>query len=89
MSEHRLAAIRKALEATFEPIHLAIDDDSHLHAGHAGAKEGKGHFSVRITAEAFSGQSLIKRHRALYAALGELMETEIHALAIDARAPEE
>ena len=89
MSEHRLAAIRKALEATFEPIHLAIDDDSHLHAGHAGAKEGKGHFSVRITAEAFSGQSLIKRHRAVYAALGELMETEIHALAIDARAPEE
>lgn len=89
MSEHRLAAIRKALEATFEPIQLAIDDDSHLHAGHAGAKEGKGHFSVRITAEAFSGQSLIKRHRAVYAALGELMETDIHALAIDARAPEE
>ncbi len=89
MSEHRLAAIRKALEATFEPIQLEIDDDSHLHAGHAGAKEGKGHFSVRITAEAFSGQSLIKRHRAVYAALGELMETEIHALAIDARAPEE
>ncbi len=89
MSEHRLAAIRKALEATFEPRQLEIDDDSHLHAGHAGAKEGKGHFSVRITAEAFSGQSLIKRHRAVYAALGELMETEIHALAIDARAPEE
>ena len=89
MSEHRLAAIRKALEATFEPIQLEIDDDSHLHAGHAGAKEGKGHFSVRITAEAFSGQSLIKRHRAVYAALGELMETQIHALAIDARAPEE
>lgn len=89
MSEHRLAAIRKALEATFEPIQLEIDDDSHLHAGHAGAKEGKGHFSVRITAEAFSGQSLIKRHRAVYAALGELMETDIHALAIDARAPEE
>ncbi len=89
MSEHRLAAIRKALEATFEQIQLEIDDDSHLHAGHAGAKEWKCHFSVLITAEAFSGQSLIKRHRAVYAALGELMETDIHALSIDARAPEE
>ena len=56
---------------------------------HAGARDGRGHFRVRIVSTAFRGQLPLARHRAVYAALGELMQTDIHALAIDARAPEE
>ena len=87
MSE-RVDKIRARL-ATLAPIELQIEDESHRHAGHAGARDGRGHFRVRIVAAAFRGESLLARHRRVYAALGELMQTDIHALAIDARAPEE
>lgn len=85
----RVTQIRHCLEQEFAPLSLEVTDDSHRHAGHEGARDGRGHFSVRIISPAFSGQAPLSRHRAVYAALGSLMQTDIHALAIDARAPEE
>lgn len=85
----RIAAIRARLESQLAPIELEVRDDSHLHAGHAGARDGRGHFSVRIVSRAFEGMAPLARHRAVYAALGELMQTDIHALSIDARSKEE
>lgn len=85
----RLAEIRSRLEQAFAPSGLEISDDSHRHVGHAGARDGRGHFSVHIVSSAFNGLKPLARHRAIYAALGELMTTDIHALAIDARSPEE
>ena len=87
--EQRVAAIRAALEAALSPQSLEIEDESHRHAGHAGAADGRGHFRVDIVSAAFAGQGPIARHRAVYAAVGELMTTDIHALAIRARTPEE
>ena len=88
MSE-RVEMIRSRLTAALNPTELEIEDESHRHAGHAGARDGRGHFRVRIVSAAFAGKSALARHRAVYAALGDLMQTDIHALAIDARAPEE
>lgn len=85
--EARADAIRAALEAAFAPTVLEVQDDSHRHIGHAGARDGRGHFSVRITSAAFAGMAPLARHRAIYAALGGLMDTDIHALAIRADAP--
>nr|WP_220481025.1 BolA family protein [Lysobacter penaei] len=87
--EARVAAIRAALEAALAPRALEVEDDSARHAGHAGARDGRGHFNVDIVSEAFAGLAPIARHRAVYAALGALMETDIHALAIRARTPGE
>lgn len=81
----RVERIRSALEAAFQPSELEVVDDSHKHAGHAGARDGRGHFSVRIVSEAFAGMPPLARHRAVYAALGEMMQTDIHALSIDAQ----
>lgn len=78
-----------ALDAAFTPASLQIDDDSHLHAGHAGARSGRGHYRVEIVSARFAGLSLLARHRAVYDALGELMNTDIHALSIRAHAPDE
>lgn len=85
----RVAAIRERLTAAFEPERLEIEDESHQHAGHAGARDGRGHFNVTIVSPAFAGLSPLQRHRAVYGALGGLMETEIHALSIRALAPGE
>lgn len=85
----RLTRIREALEAAFAPDRLVVNDDSHLHAGHAGARDGRGHYSVEIVSEVFAGKSSLARHRLVYAALGEMMTTDIHALQISARAPGE
>lgn len=68
---------------------LSVADESHLHTGHPGAAGGGRHFRVRIVAAAFRGQSRIARHRAVYAALGDAVGREIHALAIEALTPEE
>ena len=87
--EQRVAAIRAAVEAALAPIALDIEDESHKHAGHAGARDGRGHFRVDIVSATFAGQTPIARHRAVYAAMGDLMTTDIHALAIRARTPEE
>ncbi len=80
------ADIEAALHAALQPLALEVQDDSHLHAGHAGAREGR-HFTVRITAPAFEGRSRVARHRLVYDALGTLIPRGIHALAIVARAP--
>ena len=86
---NRVERIRAALEAAFAPQSLDVIDDSHKHAGHAGARDGRGHFSVDIVSPAFAGMSPLARHRAVYAALGEMMDTDIHALSIRAGTPEE
>ena len=85
----RAAAIRERLQAALQPLALDVVDDSHRHAGHEGAKDGRGHFNVRIVSAAFAGKPPLARHRLVYAALGGLMATDIHALQIDARAPDE
>lgn len=82
----RVERIRAALTAAFHPTQLEVIDDSAKHAGHAGAAGGAGHFRVRIVAAAFGGRSRIETHRMVYAALDPLLEREIHALSIDARA---
>ena len=87
--EQRVGAIRAALEAALAPVSLEIEDESHRHAGHAGAADGRGHFRVDVVSDAFAGLGPIARHRAVYAALGDLMTTDIHALSIRARTPAE
>jgi BolA protein len=89
MNESRQAQIRTELEKSFQPTELLIKDQSHLHAGHEGAKDGKGHFDVTIVSEAFAGVNRVQRHRMVYDALGKLLETDIHALRIKAFAPSE
>ena len=84
----RAVRLRELLTRQFQPVDLVIEDESHHHAGHAGAAGGMSHFRVRIVAEAFRGMPPVARHRLVYAAVGDLMRTDIHALAIDARAPE-
>ena len=80
--------IDQTLRAALAPSAIEVDDDSHLHAGHAGAREGR-HFTVRLTSARFSGLSRVARHRLVYDSLGSLAEQGVHALAIVARAPEE
>ena len=88
-TEQRLAKIRDRLTRAFKPESLMVEDEGHLHVGHEGARDGRGHFRVMIVAEAFDGQSMLARHRAIYAEMGTLMETDIHALAIEAVASAE
>ena len=87
MSEATVALLRQRLQS-LAPSQLDIVDDSHRHAGHAGALEG-GHYDVTIVAPAFSGKSTLARHRLVYDAAGDLMRKGIHALSICARAPDE
>jgi BolA protein len=89
MNAERVALIRERLEAAFQPDELEIVDDSHRHAGHAGARDGRGHFNVRIRSRLFSGKRTVERHRMIYAALGSLMQTDIHALGVTALSPED
>lgn len=72
-----------------QPVSLDIEDESALHAGHAGARDGGGHFRLRIVAPGFAGKSTLERHRMVYDALGDLMRRDIHALSIAAFAPNE
>ncbi|AUH50541.1 BolA family transcriptional regulator [Chromobacterium sp. ATCC 53434] len=71
------------------PEHLDIQDDSALHAGHAGAKGGGGHYTLTIVSSRFAGMGRVQRHRLIYQTLGELMAGRVHALAIRALTPEE
>ena len=85
----RVAEIKERLERELSPSHIEIIDESHLHAGHAGAASGAGHFNVTIISDKFTGQSSIQRHRMVYLAVNDLMPSEIHALSINAQTPEE
>lgn len=89
MTTSRVSAIRSRLTEEFSPELLEVEDESHLHAGHAGARDGRGHFRVTIVAEAFEGRSRLERHRMVFAALGTLMQSDIHALAVQAHSPTE
>ena len=71
------------------PVRLELIDDSALHAGHAGARDGGGHFRLLIVSEAFAGKTTVKRHRMVFDALGELMRSRIHALSIQSLTPDE
>ncbi|WP_367346365.1 BolA family protein [Stenotrophomonas bentonitica] len=86
---NRVERIREALQAALDPVLLEVEDDSHRHAGHEGARDGRGHFNVRVVSAAFKGKLPLARHRMVYAAVGNMMETDIHALSIDAQTPPE
>ena len=83
-----IADIEARLRQALEPLTLAVQDDSAQHAGHAGAREG-GHYSVTLVSARFTGLNRVARHRLVYHSMAELMQQGIHALAIDARAPDE
>lgn len=87
--KERAREIERRLKQAFEPDTLGVQDESHLHEGHEGAKDGRGHFRVLIIADAFTDTSMVERHRMVYKVMGELMRTDIHALSIDAWAPAE
>ncbi len=86
MTAERVQVIRTRLQQALQPEHLQIDDESHLHAGHAGAKDGRGHFFVHIVSPVFADKTAVQRHRLIYQALGDLMQTDIHAVRIEALA---
>ncbi len=89
LNPQRVERIRALLTEALAPQSLDVADDSHKHAGHAGARGGQGHFGVDIVSSAFAGKLPLARHRLVYAALGDMMQTDIHALSIRARTPGE
>lgn len=84
LNQQRMAKIEALLDVSLSPIELLIQDDSHLHAGHAGSQSGMGHFTVTIKSEKFRGILPLKRHQLVFQALGDMMKTDIHALVIKA-----
>jgi len=89
MSDDRLSELRARLTAALDPTEIEITDESARHAGHAGAASGGGHYILHIVSDAFAGKNLIQRHRLVYDAVGDMMHSEIHALSIQARSPDE
>jgi len=89
INQQRMLAFDEDLRKAFQTKSLKIEDESHLHAGHAGAASGGGHFRLEIVAPEFKGLSLVARHRAVYGALNRHIPKEIHALTIVALAPDE
>ena len=85
----RKKEITRRLREAFDPETLGVEDESYMHEGHEGAKDGRGHFRVLIITEAFEGKTMIERHRMIYRELDEMMRLDIHALAIDAWSPGE
>ena len=81
-NQKRVALIEQRLTELFNPDYLKITDESHHHAGHVGAKDGRGHFAIQISASAFNDKKQLERHRMIYTALDDLMKTDIHALKI-------
>lgn len=79
--------LRAKLMARFAPVQLVIEDESHHHAGHAGAAGGQSHYRIRIVSEAFRGLSPVARHRLVYEAVDDMLKSDIHALAIEALSP--
>ena len=89
VNQERIQRFTGDLHKAFKLLHLAIEDESHLHAGHAGAASGGGHFRIHLVAPEFNCLNSVARHRAVYAALKDHIPTEIHALSIHAYAPHE
>lgn len=86
---NRTTLIENRLREVFQPVKIEVHDDSHRHAGHEGAKSGGGHFVVTIVSLQFRGKNPVQRHQMIYQALGDMMKKEIHALSIQALAPDE
>ncbi len=84
MTAERVEMIEQCLREAFSPDELSVVDESHKHVGHPGARDGRGHFHVRIVSVQFTGLPRLARHRRVYRAMGELMTTDIHALSIEA-----
>ena len=89
INQERISRFESDLRLAFQVSHLHIEDESHLHAGHAGAASGGGHFKLTIVAPEFEGMSKVTRHRSIYAALNKHFPNEIHALTILAFTPSE
>ena len=87
--QDRKKEITRLLASAFDPETLGVEDESYLHDGHEGAKDGRGHFRVLIIAEIFEGKLMIERHRMIYRVLDDMMRLDIHALAIDVWSPDE
>ncbi|MDH5377971.1 MAG: BolA family transcriptional regulator [Gammaproteobacteria bacterium] len=85
MSTNRVELIHDTLTKELEADSVEVIDESHLHVGHAGARDGKGHFKVIVVAQCFEGKKLLQRHQMVYQALAEAMQTDIHALSISAK----
>lgn len=81
--------ITQLLESALPDASIDLENESHLHAGHAGAQDGRGHFRLKIISDAFSGKRSVQRHQLIYKILGDMMQSDIHALAIDAKTPDE
>ncbi len=89
MTVPRVERIRTTLQKALSTAEVAVRDDSARHAGHVGARDGAGHFFIRIESEFFTGRSRLERHRLVYEALAEMLPREIHALTIEAVSPED
>jgi BolA protein len=89
MAMDRVQRIESLLRANLAASSVLVEDDSASHAGHAGARSGGGHFNVTVVASCFTDMPTLERHRAVYAAVDEMMPAEIHALAVRALSPEE
>ena len=89
MNRGRIAAIRARLDAALAPTELEIIDESEQHVGHAGARDGKSHFRVRIVSPRFEGARPLERHRLVFDALNDMMKTDIHALSVLAQTPDD
>jgi BolA protein len=89
MTGPRVERIKARLEKAFAGARVSVQDDSARHAGHPGARDGAGHYVVRIETQQFAGRSRLERHRLVYEALAEMLPREIHALNIEAVSPEE
>lgn len=87
LNGERIERMQALLKDALAPTVIEIVDQSHLHAGHAGAASGRGHFDLTLCAAAFEGKTPIQRHRMVFEALGEMMQTDIHALSIRAETP--
>ena len=87
--QERKKEITRLLAQAFDPETLGVEDESYLHEGHEGAKDGRGHFRVLIIAGIFEGKTMIERHRMIYLVLDDMLRLDIHALAIDAWSPDE
>lgn len=85
----RAAEITQRLTEGLKPIELKVTDESHMHIGHAGARDGRGHFRIKVRASALTGLTSLQRHRKIYEILGDLMQTDIHAVTLDVAAPED
>jgi BolA protein len=85
----RLEKIRDRLTGTFSPLQCQLEDESAQHVGHAGAASGGGHYRIRLVSAQFEGLNRVKRHRLVYDAVHDMMNNEIHALAMTTLAPSE